>query len=128
MIESFTMWRVKDKEFTDYAEAVRYDNEINEINEAVKDIEFFDKQGQPLTFEQVQEKEFENVDFVHIKNEEALEFLEERFDDFGVETESLNVGWNRYSYNCYEWKNFAEEKRIFDSKWAKVRERIKEET
>ena len=38
MIESFTMWRVKDREFTDYAEAVRYENETNE---AVKDIEFF---------------------------------------------------------------------------------------
>lgn len=124
MIESFTMWRVKDREFTDYAEAVRYENETNE---AVKDIEFFDKEGQPLTFEQAQEKEFEDSDFVHIKSEEALKFFKKCLADFGSDTLGLNVGWNRYSYNCYEWKNFAEEKRIFDSKWEKVRERIKEE-
>lgn len=124
MIESFTMWRVKDREFTDYAEAVRYENETNE---AVKDIEFFNEQGQPLTFEQAQEKDFEGFDFVHIKNEEALLHLEKCLDDFGLETEALTIGWNRYDYTNFEWKNFAEEKRIFDSNWAKVRERVKEE-
>ena len=124
MVESFTMWRVKDREFTDYAEAVRYDNEINE---AVKDIEFFDEQGHPLTFEQAQEKEFETSDFVHIKSEEALLHFEKCLEDFGSTTTSLTVGWNRYDYINFEWKNFAEEKRIFDSNWGKVLERIKEE-
>lgn len=125
MIESFTMWRVKDREFTDYAEAVRYDNEINE---AVKDIEFFESDGRPLTFEQAQKKEFETADFVHIKSEEALLYFEKYLEDFGSETESLTVGWNRYDYEEMEWKNFAEEKRAFEQNWEKVRERIKEET
>ena len=124
MIESFTMWRVKGREFTDYAEAVRYENETNE---AVKDIEFFDEEGQPLTFKQAQEKEFETSDFVHIKSGEALLHFEKCLEDFGSEAEGLTIGWNRYDYTNFEWKNFAEEKRIFDSNWAKVRERIKEE-
>lgn len=124
MIESFTMWRVKDREFTDYAEAVRYDNETNE---AVKDIEFFDEEGRPLTFEQVQEKDFEDFDFVHIKSEEALFHLEKCLEDFGMETEGLTIGWNRYDYDTFEWKSLIEEKRIFYSTWEKVRERIKEE-
>lgn len=121
MIESFTMWRVKDREFTDYAEAVRYENETNE---AVKDIEFFDDQGRPLTFEQAQEKEFETSDFVHIKSEEALLHLQKCFRNFDSPNKT---GWNRYDYKEMEWKNFAEEKCIFDSNWEKVRERIKEE-
>lgn len=121
MIESFTMWRVKDREFTDYAEAVRYDNATNE---AVKDIEFFDEEGRPITFEQAQEKEFGDADVILIKNEEALKFLEKCFEDFNCPDK---IGWNRYDYNDFEWKNFAEEKRIFDSNWEKVRERIKEE-
>lgn len=124
MIESFTMWRVKDKEFTDYAEAVRYDNETNG---AVKDIEFFNEQGQPLTFEQAQEREFENVDFVHIKNKEALEFLEKCIEDFNIETRFLTIGWNRFDYTDFIWQSFTEEKRIFDSNWEKVRGRIEEE-
>lgn len=124
MIESFTMWRVKGREFTDYAEAVRYDNETNE---AVKNINFFDEQGQPLTFRQAQEKDFSGFDFVHIKNEEALLHLEKCLEDFDIVTSGLTVGWNRYDYNDFEWKNFAEEKRIFDSTWEKVRGRIKEE-
>lgn len=124
MIESFTMWRVKDREFTDYAEAVRYENETNE---AVKDIEFFNEEGRLLTFEQVQEKNFENFDFVHIKSEEALSHLEKCLNDFGVETESLAVGWNMYDYTNFEWKNFAEEKRIFERNWVAVWKRIEEE-
>lgn len=124
MIESFTVWRVKDKEFTDYAEAVRYDNAINA---ATNDIEFFESNGQPLTFEQAQEKDFETADFVHIKSEEALEHFEKCLEDFGTETSSLTVGWNRYDYEEREWKNFVEEKRAFDSNWEKVRKRIKEE-
>ncbi len=124
MIESFTMWRVKDREFSDYAEAVRYENATNE---AVKDIEFFDGQGRPLTFEQAQEKEFETSDFVHIKSEEALLHFEKCLEDFGSVTDSLTVGWNRYDYDDFEWKNFAEEKRIFNSNWEKVRGRIEEE-
>lgn len=124
MIESFTMWRVKGREFTDYAEAVRYENETNE---AVKDIEFFKSDGQPLTFEQAQEKEFETSDFVHIKSEEALLHFEKCLTDFGSETDGLTVGWNRYDYNNFGWKNFAEEKRAFEQNWEKVLERIKEE-
>lgn len=124
MIESFTMWRVKDKEFTDYAEAVRYDNAMNA---AANGIEFFESDGRPLTFEQAQEKDFETADFVHIKSEEALEHFEKCLEDFGSVTTGLTVGWNRYDYDDFEWKSFAEEKRIFDSNWKKVRERIKEE-
>lgn len=125
MIESFTMWRVKGREFTNYEEAVRYDNETNE---AVKDIEFFKSDGQPLTFKQAQEKSFETSDFVHIKSEEALLHFEKCLEDFGSETGGLTVGWNRYDYDDFEWKNFTEEKRIFDSNWGKVRGRIKEES
>lgn len=124
MIESFTMWRVKDREFTDYAEAVRYDNETNEV---VNGIEFFDDEGQPLTFEQVQEREFEIGDFIFIKNEKALEYLIKKcFNDFGKDCPD-KIGWSRYDYEEMEWKSFAEEKRIFDSNWGKVRGRIKEE-
>ena len=124
MIESFTMWRVKDREFTDYAEAVRYENETNE---AAKDIEFFDEQGHPLTFEQAQEKEFETSDFVYIKSEEALLYFEKCLEDFGSKASELSVGWNRYDYEEFEWKNFAEEKRILEFNWEKVWEKIKEE-
>ena len=124
MIESFTMWRVKDREFTDYAEAIRYDNAINA---ATNDIEFFESDGRPLTFEQAQEKDFETSDFIHIKSEEALLHFEKCLEDLGSVTEGLVVGWNRYDYTGFTWKNFAEEKRIFDSNWEKVRERIKEE-
>ena len=124
MIESFTMWRVKDGEFTDYAEAVRYENETNE---AVKDIEFFDGQGQPITFEQAQEKEFETADFVHIKSEEALLHFEKCLEDFGAKTSGLSVGWNRYDYADFEWKNFIEEKRTFERNWTAVWKRIEEE-
>ena len=124
MIESFTMWRVKDREFTDYAEAVRYENTINA---ATSDIEFFNPDGQPLTFEQAQEKDFETIDFVHIKSEEALLHFEKCLEDFGAETEGLSVGWNRYDYTDFVWRNFAEEKRFFESNWKKVIERIKEE-
>lgn len=123
MIESFTMWRVKDREFTDYAEAVRYENKINE---AVKDIEFFDEEGQPLTFEQAQEKEFDVGDFIFVKNEKALEHLEKCFNDFGRDCPD-KIGWNRYDYEEMEWKNFTEEKRAFERNWTKVWERIKEE-
>lgn len=124
MIESFTMWRVKDREFTDYEEAVRYENTINT---ATSDIEFFDSDGQPLTFEQAQEKDFETADFVHLKSGEALRHFEKCLEDFGSVTSSLSVGWNRYDYTEFEWKNFTKEKRIFDSNWEKVRGRIKEE-
>lgn len=124
MIESFTMWRVKDREFTDYEEAVRYNNTITA---AISDIEFFNSDGQPLTFEQVQEEGFETFDFVHIKSEEALLHFEKCFEDFGLVTESLTVGWNRYDYADFVWKSFAEEKRAFEKNWEKVRERIEEE-
>ena len=124
MIESFTMWRVKDREFTDYAEAVRYENETNE---AAKNIKFFDKQGMPLTFEQAQEKDFETSDFVYIKSEEALLHFEKCLKDFGSEALGLNVGWNRFDYEEFEWKNFLKEKRAFEQNWTKVWERIEEE-
>ena len=124
MIESFTMWRVKDREFTDYSEAVRYENETNE---AVKSIEFFDGQGQPLTFEQAQEKEFEIVDFVFIKNEKALEHFEKCLKDCGIGDCPDKIGWNRYDYKEMEWRNFTEEKRAFEQNWTAVWKRIEEE-
>ena len=124
MIESFTMWRVKDREFTDYAEAVRYENETNE---AVKDIEFFDEQGRPLTFEQAQEKEFETSDFVYIKSEEALLHFEKCLEDFGIGECPDKIGWNRYDYKEMEWKNFIEEKRAFEQNWTAVWKEIEGE-
>lgn len=123
MIESFTMWRVKDKEFSDYAEAVKYENTINA---ATSDIEFFDHNGQPLSFEQAQEKEFETADFVHIKSKEALNHFQKCLEDFGADAHPDSVGWNRYDYDDFEWKAFEEEKRIFNSHWEKVSGRIKE--
>lgn len=124
MIESFTMWRVKDREFTDYAEAVRYENETNE---AMKDIELFDEQGLPLTFEQAQEKEFETADFILIKNEKALEHFEKCLNDFGICVCPDKIGWSRYDYKEMEWKNFIEEKRAFERNWTAVWGRIEEE-
>ena len=124
MIESFTMWRVKDREFTDYAEAVRYENTINA---AAGDIEFFNSEGQPLTFEQAQEELFEAADFVHIKSEEALLYFEKCLEDIGCGVSPKSVGWHRYDYMDFEWKNFIEEKRAFERNWTVVWKRIEEE-
>lgn len=124
MIESFTMWRVKDKEFSDYEEAVRYDSVMRNTE---NHIDFFDSQGNPLIFEEDPERTLETADFIHLKNEEALIYIRECFDELGIGDCPETIGWSRFDSNDYEWKSFAEEKHAFEKNWEKVRERIKEE-
>lgn len=124
MIESFTMWRVKDKEFSDYEEAVRYDSVMRNTE---NHIDFFDSQGNPLIFEEDPERTLETADFIHLKNEESLIYIKECFDELGLLDCPETIGWNRFDITDYEWKSFTEEKNAFEKNWGKVRERIKEE-